>query len=132
MATTKVSPDPVLDAALAYIAAADEMYVCSGASSPGTRAAAIAAALITVAMTPNSGNGDYLIADESISPYGRKLTMTAKNAQSIAVTGDATCIALCKLSDTTLRYVTTVTTQTLTNGGTADIPSWKISLGDPA
>jgi hypothetical protein len=127
MATTKVSPDGTIDAMLDYIALCDEMYVCSGASSPSTRAAAIAAALTTTAMA----GGDFTKADDAVSPYGRKVTTGAKNAQSIAVGGDATCVALCKLGDTSLRYVTTCTTQTLTLGGTLDIPAFKIQVGDP-
>jgi hypothetical protein len=127
MATTKVSPDATIDALLDYIAASDEMYVCSGASSPTTRAAAISAALVTSAMA----GGDFAKADDAVSPYGRKVTVAAKSAQSIAVGGDASCVALCKSSDTTLRYVTTCTVQTLTIGGTLDIPAWKVQLGDP-
>jgi len=119
----KAVPDNTMDAQLDYIALSDEMYVCS--SEPATRAAAIAAALADVAMA----GGDFAKANDT---SGRKVTMAAKSAVPIDTGGTATHIALCKLSDTSLRLVTTCTSQVLTGGGTVDFPAWKHNLQDPS
>lgn len=129
MATTKVAPDATLDAFLAKIATATTMLVCGGSSSPADRTAALAAALADVAMTVGLGNGDYTAADDATGALGRKVTMTAKSNVAVDATGDATCIAL--IDGSSLIYVTTCTTQTLTQGNTVNIPAWKIQLGDP-
>jgi len=114
--------DLVLDAALDYISTnATEMYVCSGAGAPIDRAAAITASLIA-AVTPTFQAN----ADGDVS--GRKLTVDAKADQAITATGDATHIALC--SGTTLVYVTTCTTQSLSNGGTVTVPLWDVEFAD--
>ena len=132
----KLAPDAMIDAALAYVAASNFMSVCQDTpvtyTDAHTHNDAGGDGLAETSLTPGSGSGDFLIADEILSPYSRKLTMTAKSAISILHSGTATHVALCLVSDTTLRYVTTCTSQALTQGGTVDVPSWKISLGDPA
>jgi hypothetical protein len=126
MATTKVSPDATLDTFLAKIATANQMLICSGANSPTDRASALAATLADIAMTVGLGNGDYTAADDV---SGRKVTMTSHDAVTVDVSGDATCIAL--IDGSSLIYVTTCTTQTLTVGNTVNVPAWKIQVGDP-
>ena len=131
----KLAPDAMIDAALAYVAASDFMSVCQ--DTPVTYTDAHdhndvgGDVLAEHTMTPGSGNGDYLIGNDSGSPYGRKLEMTAQSAISILHSGTATHVALCLISGTTLRYVTTCTSQALTAGGTVDVPLWKIQIGDP-
>lgn len=131
----KLAPDAMIDSALAYVAACDKMTVCK--DTPTTYALATdhadagGTSGVDIAMTPGDGNGDFTIADDAVSPYGRKLTMTAKNAQSILHDITATHIALTLAAGTTLRYVTTCTSQALTAGGTVDVPAWKIQIGDP-
>lgn len=129
MATAKAAPDATLDAFLAKIATANQMLVCSGASNPADRAAAITAALATSAMTVGLGNGDYTAADDATGALGRKVTTTAKNAVSVTASGDATCVVL--IDGSAIIYITTCTTQTLTSGNTVNIPAWKIQIGDP-
>lgn len=131
----KIAPDAMIDAALDYVAACDKMTVCD--DTPTTYALATdhddagGCVGVEVAMTPGAGNGDFTKADDAVSPYGRKLTITAKNAQSILHTITATHIALTLAAGTTLRYVTTCGSQVLTAGGTVDLPTWKIQIGDP-
>jgi hypothetical protein len=127
MAVSKFAPDITLDTMLDFIAECDEMYVCSGSTNPADRAAAIAAALVTVAMVAGEGN-DYNTADDT---SGRKVTVVAQAGEDIDVSETATCIVLCKLSDTSLRYITTCTPQALTSGGTVDVPAFKIGIADP-
>lgn len=129
MATAKAAPDATLDAFLAKIATATAMHVCSGASNPTDRAAVIAASLANSAMTIGLGNGDYTAADDATGALGRKVTMTAKNGVSVTASGDATCVAL--IDGSSIIYITTCTTQTLTSGNTVNIPAWKVQIGDP-
>ena len=120
----KVAPDAMIDAALGYVAACDLMIVCS--AEPASYAEATATYdLADVAMTPTT---DFPIANGT---SGRKVTPALKNAVPIDHTGTATHVALCKVGDTTLRYVTTCTSQALTGGGTVDIPAWIIQIADP-
>ncbi len=119
----KVAPDAMIDAALDYIAACDLMIACS--AEPSSYADATTGVdLADVAMA----GGDFTKANDT---SGRKVTMGAKSGVAIDHTGTATHIALCKVGDTTLRYVTTCTSQLLTGGGTVDFPAWKINIADP-
>jgi len=128
----KLAPDAMIDAALDYVAASDLITVCQ--DTPITYADATdhndagGDVLASHAMTPGAGNGDYTKADDT---SGRKLTMTAQSAISILHSGTATHVALTLAAGTTLRYVTTCTSQALTAGGTVDIPAWKINIADP-
>lgn len=123
----KWSADANMDAMLAAIAAADMLHVCSG--QPANYAGIAAVELASVALTAGAGNGDYTLANGDSS--GRKLTVGAQSAVSITGSGDATHVALSDGSST-LIYVTTCTTQTLTSGGTVDVPSWDIEVADPS
>lgn len=123
----KVAPNAMIDASLNYVAACDLLVVCS--AEPSSYADATASVdLADQALTSGDGGGDFTIADDT---SGRKLTMTAKSAIPIDHSGSATHIALCKTTDTSLRYVTTCTSQSLTSGGTVDVPLWKINIQDP-
>lgn len=131
----KIAPDAMIDAALDYVAACDKMTVCQDTPVNYTDATSHNDAggdvLAEVAMTPGAGNGDFTKADDATGNLGRKLTMTAKSAVPILHSGTATHIALTLASGTTLRYVTTCTSQALTAAGTVDIPTWKIQITDP-
>lgn len=118
----KFQIDAMLDAGLAYISSnATELYLCTGAGAPATRAAAITASLINAATPGFTGP-----ADGDVS--GRKLTINQVTDAALIASGDATHVVLC--SGTTLLYATTCTTQTLTSGGTVTIPAWDIELED--
>ena len=111
--------DAMLDAAVNYVSGATELYVCT--AQPTDRANAIATAL-TGAETPGftgPANGDT---------SGRKITVNQVTDASITGTGTATHIALC--DGTTLRYVTTCTSQALSSGGTVTIPAWDVEVAD--
>jgi hypothetical protein len=131
----KSLPNAEMDAALAYVAASDLLTICT--SEPTTYAQATdhvdagGYCLASIAMTPGDGNGDYAIADDAASPYGRKLTVAAQAAVPILHSGTALHIALTLAAGTTLRAVTTCTSQALVAGGTVDVPAFKIQIGDP-
>lgn len=119
----KFAPDATLDGGLNYIDGSDYMCVCS--TQPTTyNEARTTYMLAEIPMTA----GDIVIADDT---NGRKITMAAKSGVAITNPGTALHIALVATTGTTLRYVTTCTSQVLTAGGTVDIPAWKINCTDP-
>ncbi len=123
----KAMNDLMADAALDYIATATRMVVCT--SQPTTYAEANATfALADVTMAP----GDFTKANGDVS--GRKVTVAAKNGVLIDVSGTALHVALLRVADTQLLYVTTCTSQALTANGsnTVNVPAWDIEIADPA
>lgn len=122
----KTVANEVLDAALAEIATAVTLTVCSG--EPANFAGIAAVALAEVTLTAGLGNGDYTAADGDVS--GRKVTVAQQADVPIDATGTATHIALD--DGATLQYVTTCTSQALTSGGTVTVPAFDIELEDPA
>jgi hypothetical protein len=121
----KFAPSLFMDAAFDWLAAGDKVVVCS--AQPTTYAEANATyALASATMVPVT---DYTKAAGDVS--GRKVTMAAKSGAAIATSGTATHLAVVKTGDSTLRYVTTVTSQALTSGGTVDIPAWKVEINAP-
>lgn len=124
----KATPDAVLDAALNAIAEADTMYICS--DEPADFAGIAAVALAEFSLTPGDGNGDFAIANGDAS--GRKLTVAAQSDAEIYASGDADHVVLADAQNSLLKYVTTCTQQTLTEGGTVSSGAWKIEIADPS
>ena len=122
----KWANDQVMDAALAEVAEATTLLVTS--SQPADRAAALAAALADIAVTPGDGNGDFTIGDGDTS--GRKLTVAQQTDFPVDTTGTATHV--CLIDGTRLLYVTTCTSQGLTAGNTVTVPAWDIEIADPS
>lgn len=121
----KAMNDAGADAALDYWTDADLMIACS--AQPTSYAEATSTyALADVAMA----GGDFTKANGDTS--GRKVTVAAKSAVDIDVTGDATHVALVKTGDTTLRYVTTCPTAALDAAGTVNFGAWDIEIADPS
>lgn len=118
--------DLFADAAFDWLDQCDLMTVCS--AQPTTYTEAITTfKLADVAMTPDT---DFTKANGDTN--GRKVTMAAKNAVPVDANGTATHIALVRSGDSSLRYVTTCTSQVLTAGNTVNIPAWDIEIADPA
>jgi hypothetical protein len=122
----KFANDAMMDAALDYVDQSDETNVCSAQPTTFTEATATFS-LADVAMTPDT---DFTKANGDTS--GRKVTVAAKSGVSVDATGTATHIALTRSADSSLRYVTTCTSQALTSGNTVNIPAWDIEVADPA
>lgn len=120
----KAAPNAALDALGDYVDQSNIMHVCT--AEPANYAGIAAVSLASVAMTPNT---DYVKADGDVS--GRKITVAMKNGVSIATTGTATHIALATTGDSTLRYVTTCSSQALIAGNTVNVPAWDIEVRDP-
>lgn len=123
----KATPDAVLDKILDEIATATRMIACSAQPTTYTEATATYA-LADVTMA----GGDYTKANGDTN--GRKVTMGAKSSVLIDTSGTANHVALVRVSDTTLIYVTTCTSQALTANGsnTVNFPAWDIEIADPA
>lgn len=124
---SKQQNDLGLDAALDWFADCDLLIVCT--AQPTTYVEATATyALADVALTPGNGNGDFVLGNGDTS--GRKSAVQQQANIDIDASGTAQHIALCKSGDTTLRYVTTCTSQALTSGGTVTVPEWDIEIAD--
>ena len=123
----KAAPDAVLDTLLDEIATADTMYACS--DEPVNFAGISSVALADVTLTPGDGNGDFTIDDGDAS--GRKLTVAQQTGIEIDTTGTADHIVLADASNSELLFVTTCSSQSLTDGNTLTIGSWDIEIGDP-
>lgn len=123
----KAAPDIVMDGALDVIATATRQIACSAQPTTYTEAnATYALADVTMA------GGDFTKANGDTS--GRKVTIAAKSGVLIDTTGTATHVALVRVSDSTLIYVTTCTSQALTANGsnTVNFPAWDVEIADPA
>jgi hypothetical protein len=122
----KRAPTIVLDAGLDVISTATRQIACSAEPTTYTEATStFALAEVTMA------GGDFTKAAGDVS--GRKVTMAAKNGVLINTSGTANHAALVRVSDTTLIYVTTCTSQALTANGsnTVNFPSWKVENNQP-
>lgn len=121
----KWSNDLFMDAALDYLDQCTLMIACS--AQPTTYAEATTTyALADVVMTADT---DYTKANGDTS--GRKATVAAKSTVTVDASGTATHIALCRTADSSLRYVTTCTSQALTAGNTVNFPAWDVEIADP-
>lgn len=119
----------VLDAALAHLADnGTRMDICATEPTTFTEATSTNS-LGNTALTAGDGNGDYTIADGDTS--GRKVTVSAQTGISIDTTGTADHLAITNGTDTLL-YVTTITSQGVTSGNTADTNAWDVEVADPA
>jgi hypothetical protein len=122
----KAAPTIVLDGLLDVVATATRMTACTTEPTTYTEAnATYALADVTLA------GGDFTKATGDVS--GRKVTIGAKSGVLIDTSGTATHVALVRVSDTTLIYVTTCTSQALTANGsnTVSFPAWKVEVNAP-
>lgn len=122
----KAANDLVMDAALDVVAAATRMIACSAQPTTYTEAnATYALADVTMA------GGDFVKANGDTS--GRKVTVGAKSGVLIDTSGTANHVALVRVADSTLIYVTTCTPQALTANGsnTVNFPAWDVEIADP-
>lgn len=117
----------VLDAALNEIKMkCDLMSVCS--AEPATFETAHIEGCDVLGNVAMSAT-DFTITDGDIS--GRKVAVALKPSVNVDHTGSASHIALLDTENSTLLYVTTCTTQSLTSGNTVTFPTWDIEIADP-
>jgi len=121
---SKAAPDATIDAYFDYIDQCNIMHVCS--AEPANYAGIAAVSLADVALTPDT---DFTKANGDVS--GRKVTVAAKAGVAVDATGTATHVVIARTNDSTMRYVTTCTSQALTVGNTVNIPAFDIESLDP-
>ncbi len=121
----KRAPVETLDAQLDYVAGSTALHICS--SEPATFAAVGTSSLGTLAMA----GGDF--TKSGTVPANRVLTIAAKSGVPITSTnaGSTLHLALVNTAGSTLRYVTTIPSQSLTSGNTANTGTWTITLSQP-
>lgn len=121
--------DAAMDAAYDYVDQATTVRVISSYALDNSHATVVTNTLASTSMTADT---DYTKADGDAGNGSRKVTMAAKNGVSVSASGTATHVALTLTSDTTVRLVTTCTSQALTSGNTVNIPAWKHEFGIPS
>ena len=119
----KFASDFVLDGSLQVVSQANRMVAVAG--QPANYAAANTGALAEAALL----GSDFNIVDGDVS--GRKVVVAAKLGLSVLAAGTADHVALLDTVNTRLLYVTTCPAQTLPAGGTVNIASWDVEIGDP-
>lgn len=117
--------DDVLDGALNIIKNnATRMVACSAQPTTYEEAnATYALADVTV------DSSDFTVGNGDVS--GRKVTVAQKSGVTVDATGTATHVALLDVSNEKLLYVTTCTSQALTQGNTMTFNAWDIEIADP-
>lgn len=116
----KFAPDAYFDASLDYVASSTILHVCN--AQPTTYGDLSTMSLASVVV----GGGDFTKAAGDVS--GRKVTVAAQNGVTIGTSGTATHVALASTGDTTLRYVTTCTSQAITAGNLLNVPAWRVEI----
>lgn len=121
----KWANDLVMDAALDYIATCTILCVCS--AQPTTYAEMTGTYdLATHVMAA----GDFSKANGDTN--GRKVTIAQQATITVDHTGTATHVALGISGSSTLVYVTTCTSQSLTAANTVTVPAFDIEIADPS
>lgn len=128
----KFQRDQMLDAALSTIREnVKQVTVCSGQPATYDQAAQVksGASGFYLAKTNTSANSFAALADGDSS--GRKLTVNQHTGLTVSATGGGNHVALLSsAAASTLWYVTTATSQTLTTGNTLTISAWDIEIAD--
>jgi hypothetical protein len=120
--------DTALDAAYDVLDQATTIRVISAYALDDTHATVVTNTLASTTMTADT---DYTKADGAGGAGSRKVTLAAKNGVSVSASGTATHVAITHTADTTVRLVTTCTSQALTSGNTVNIPSWTHEFSVP-
>lgn len=128
----KFANDTVMDAALSTIREnVKRITVCSGQPTTVNQAQDLKPTGKALARLAATSAGSFAaLANGDAS--GRKLTVNQHSGIAVSATGGGDHVAL--LSSTaasTLWYVTTATSQTLTSGNTLTINAWDIEIADP-
>lgn len=120
----KAVPDATIDSMFDYVDQCNIMHLCS--AEPANYAGIAAVSLADVALTPDT---DFTKANGDVS--GRKVTIAAKSGVVVDASGTATHVVIARTTDTTLRLVTTCTSQAVTAANTVNFPAWKHEVLDP-
>ena len=129
----------VLDGAFDLIADSDLMTACAAqpttyanATTTGPATGNFECARVTGGITTGAATGgtDYTLVTTG---GNRKCTVAQQGTGNTSITASKTAnhIALCDVSASSLLYVTTCTSQSLTTGNDVTFNSWSITLNEP-
>ena len=107
---------------LNWVAQANKTLICAGYPEDYDQALAISLASAEIT------NGHFI---KHYKSDGGILTIKDVDRIPIYRTGKATHVALINTNSKSLCYVTTCTPWTIMTGGTVDVPSWNIKIGNP-
>jgi hypothetical protein len=128
----KFQNDTMLDAALSTIRENVRIItVCSGQPANFSTAFNLKGATgnALARLTQTSANSFAALADGDTN--GRKLTINAHSGLTVSATGGGDHVALLSSAGaSTLWYITTATSQTLTSGNSLTINAWDIEIAD--
>jgi hypothetical protein len=126
----KWSNDTVMDTALSALREnVKQIAVCEG--QPAGYDSAVTQGAQMLALTAVSGASFAALADGDTN--GRKMTVNQHSGLTVSATGGGNHIALLSsAAASTLWYVTTATSQSLTSGNSLTINSWDIEIADPS
>jgi len=120
--------DTVIDQALSYISTnANQVVLCAG--QPTNRTDATTDAPTGNALGESAITGTDFTGPADGDTNGRKLTFDGVTGVSVDVTD--TCDHVALISGTELLLVTTVSSQAVSTGGTADISTFDYEISDP-
>jgi hypothetical protein len=122
----KYTDDYVLDGSALRVAEGNELRICAG--QPTSFADSTTRRLGSIAMTPGTGGGDYSLANGDVN--GRKVTVAAQTGIAVATTGTADHVAIVDTVNSRLLHATTMPSQTVTAGNTANTAAWDAEFGD--
>ena len=118
----KFASDFMLDASLSVVSKATRMVALVG--HPASFSAADAGKLVEAVMVP----ADFIVSNGDIS--GRKVAVAAKLGLNVLTPGTADHVALLDDVGSRLLYVTTCPDLLMHVGGTVNIATWKVEIGD--
>ena len=119
----KLSPDAMMDAALAWIVTnTNALCVCS--TQPTTYTHATSTYLLGQESSVTVGS------PQDWSTSGREVAVPAKSSVAITAGSSAQHIALVNTSTSTLAYVTTISTQAVSASDKMNIATWDIRIAD--
>lgn len=101
----------------------DTIYVCT------TQPASASSAHDNAIAKSTFSSGDFTVGVGDVSGY--KVTLASKSNLTVTTSGDADHIVLCGASSS-LYYITTCNSKSLTTSDTVTIPAWDIEIRDPA
>lgn len=128
MAKVKSVHNDVLDGALNILKnGATQISVCTGAGDVAPATYAEATSTNMLAIKSDLTGADITVGDGTT---GRTATIAQFTGVEVLTTGTAEYICLCDVDDRLL-YVTTCTSQVLTDGNTLTIPAWSVNIADP-
>ena len=128
MTTVKQALDATIDAMSDFIAGCDRMHVCVSAAADATYAQ-VTAATNSLGYATITGAGEF--TKGAGTPSGRQIATPVKNGVAVTADGTATQVVLVNSGASSVRYITTCSSQALVSGNTVNFPSWTITVVDP-